>query len=241
MMNTGVSAMKFRTIPLLAAMAISAGVATTMLTAGVSAADLQKQIPAATNDPANAATTEVAVLAGGCFWGQQGVFQHVKGVTKVVAGYSGGGANTATYDQVTTETTGHAESIQVTFNPKVISYGKLLQIFFSVAHDPTEVNRQGPDEGTSYRTAIFPQSPAQAATAAAYVAQLNMAHLFPRAIATKVEPFKGFYAAEGYHQDFLVRNPTYPYIVYNDLPKVAALKRVWPQYWQDKPVLLAHS
>jgi peptide-methionine (S)-S-oxide reductase len=202
------------------------------------AGDLRKPIPAPASDPANAAASEVAVLAGGCFWGQQGVFQHVKGVTRVVSGYSGGEAKTATYDQVTTETTGHAEAVQITFDPKVISYGKLLQIFFSVAHDPTEVNRQGPDEGPSYRTAIFPQSPVQAATARAYIAQLDKARLFPRAIATKVEPFKGFYAAEGYHQDFLVHNPTYPYIVYNDLPKVAALKQVWPQYWVEKPVLL---
>jgi peptide-methionine (S)-S-oxide reductase len=205
------------------------------------AADLDKPIPAPASDPANSAAAEVAVLAGGCFWGQQGVFQHVKGVTKVVSGYSGGAARTATYDQVTTETTGHAESVQITFDPKVVSYGKLLQIFFSVSHDPTEVNRQGPDTGTSYRTAIFPQSPVQAATAKAYIAQLDAGHIFPRAIATKVEPFKGFFAAEGYHQDFLVHNPDYPYIVYNDLPKLAAFKRVWPQYWQDKPVLLPRS
>jgi peptide-methionine (S)-S-oxide reductase len=202
------------------------------------AGDLRKPIAPPASDPANAAASEVAVLAGGCFWGQQGVFQHVKGVTKVVAGYSGGAAKTATYDQVTTETTGHAEAVQITFDPKVISYGKLLQIFFSVAHDPTEVNRQGPDEGPSYRTAIFPQSPVQAATARAYIAQLDAARVFPRAIATKVEPFKGFYAAEAYHQDFLVHNPSYPYIVVNDLPKVAALKQVWPQYWAEKPVLL---
>jgi peptide-methionine (S)-S-oxide reductase len=208
------------------------------LTGSAFAADLDKPIPAPANDPADNAPFETAVLAGGCFWGQQGLFQHVKGVTKVVAGYSGGAANTATDDMVTTETTGHAESIQVTFNPKVVSYGRLLQIFFSVSHDPTEVNRQGPDEGTSYRTAIFPQSPAQAATARAYIAQLDAAHIFPRAIATRIEPFKGFYAAEGYHQDFLVHNPNYPYIVYNDLPKVVALKRVWPQYWQEQPVLL---
>jgi peptide-methionine (S)-S-oxide reductase len=202
---------------------------------------LDKPIPPPSSDPANPAASEIAVLAGGCFWGQQGVFQHVKGVTKVVAGYSGGAASTATYDQVTTETTGHAESVQITFNPKQVSYGRLLQIFFSVSHDPTEVNRQGPDTGTSYRTAIFPQSPAQAATARAYIAQLDKAHIFARAIATKVEPFKGFYPAEGYHQDFLVHNPTYPYIVYNDLPKLAAFKRVWPQYWQEKPVLLPRS
>ena len=211
------------------------------VTSSALAADLDKPIPAPASDPANAAASEIAVLAGGCFWGQQGVFQHVKGVTKVVAGYSGGAAGTATYDQVTTETTGHAESVQITFNPKQVSYGRLLQIFFSVSHDPTEVNREGPDTGTSYRTAIFPQSPAQAATARAYIAQLDKAHIFARAIATKVEPFKGFYPAEGYHQDFLVHNPTYPYIVYNDLPKLAAFKRVWPQYWQEKPVLLPRS
>jgi peptide-methionine (S)-S-oxide reductase len=211
------------------------------VTSSALAADLDKPIPAPVSDPANSAASEVAVLAGGCFWGQQGVFQHVKGVTKVVAGYSGGAAGTATYDQVTTETTGHAEAVQITFNPKVVSYGKLLQIFFSVSHDPTEVNRQGPDTGTSYRTAIFPQSPVQAATAKAYIAQLGKAHIFARAIATRVEPFKGFYTAEGYHQDFLVRNPAYPYIVYNDLPKLTAFKRVWPQYWREKPVLLPRS
>jgi peptide-methionine (S)-S-oxide reductase len=209
------------------------------LAACARAGDLDKQIPAPASDPANGAASETAILAGGCFWGQQGVFQHVKGVTKVVSGYSGGEAKTATYDMVTTETTGHAEAVQITFDPKVVSYGRLLQIFFSVAHDPTEVNRQGPDEGTSYRTAIFPQSPVQAATARAYIAQLDKAHIYPRAIATKVEAFKGFYPAEGYHQDFLYLNPTYPYIVYNDLPKLAALKRVWPQYWREQPVLLS--
>jgi peptide-methionine (S)-S-oxide reductase len=203
------------------------------------AADLNRAIPAPQSDPVNSAATEVAVLAGGCFWGQQGVFQHVKGVTRVVSGYSGGTKQTATYNQVITETTGHAEAIEITYDPKQISFGKLLQIFFSVAHDPTEVDRQGPDIGPSYRTAIFPTSKAQAATAQAYIAQLNAAKIFPRAIATRIEPFKGFYRAEDYHQDFLVRNPTYPYIVYNDLPKVAALKRVWPNYWREQPVLLS--
>ena len=202
------------------------------------AADLNKPIPAPRVDPVNRARTATAVLAGGCFWGLQGVFQHVKGVTRVVSGYSGGTKETATYKQVITETTGHAEAIEITYDPRVISYGRLLQIFFSVAHDPTEIDRQGPDIGPSYRTAIFPTSPGQAATARAYIAQLNAAKLFPRPIATKIEPFKGFYWAEDYHQDFLVRNPTYPYIVYNDLPKIAALKRVWPRYWREKPVLL---
>ena len=209
-----------------------------LVSSAVWAADLNKPIPAPRVDPANRARTATAVLAGGCFWGLQGVFQHVKGVTRVVSGYSGGTKETATYKQVITETTGHAEAIEITYDPRVISYGRLLQIFFSVAHDPTEIDRQGPDIGPSYRTAIFPTSPGQAATARAYIAQLNAAKLFPRPIATKIEPFKGFYWAEDYHQDFLVRNPTYPYIVYNDLPKIAALKRVWPRYWREKPVLL---
>ncbi len=209
-----------------------------LLVSSALAADLNKPIRAPKSDPANRAATEVAILAGGCFWGQQGVFQHVKGVTRVVSGYSGGTKETATYKHVTSETTGHAEAVEITFDPRVISYGKLLQIFFSVAHDPTEINRQGPDVGPSYRTAIFPTSQTQAATARAYIAELNSAKIFPRPIATKIESFKGFYWAEEYHQDFLVRNPTYPYIVYNDLPKVAALKRVWPQYWREQPVLL---
>ena len=207
--------------------------------AGARADDLDKQIPAATLDPANSAASETAVFAGGCFWGQQGLFEHVKGVTRVVAGYSGGLKSTATYPQVTTETTGHAESVQITFDPKQVSFGRLLQIYFSVAHDPTELNRQGPDEGTSYRSEIFAATPDQQKTAQAYIAQLQAAHIFGSAIVTKVEPLKGFYPAEAYHQDFLVHNPTYPYIVYNDLPKLAALKSVWPQYYRADPVLMA--
>jgi peptide-methionine (S)-S-oxide reductase len=203
------------------------------------AQDLDKQIPAPALDPASKAASETAVLAGGCFWGQQGVFEHVKGVTKVVAGYSGGEKATATYDQVTTETTNHAESVQITFDPKQVSFGRLLQIYFSVAHDPTQLNRQGPDSGTSYRSEIFAASPEQEKTARAYIAQLEAAHVFAAPIVTRVEPLKGFYAAEGYHQDFLVHNPTYPYIVYNDLPKIAAFKQVWPQYFRADPVLLA--
>jgi peptide-methionine (S)-S-oxide reductase len=207
--------------------------------AGARADDLDKQIPAPALDPANSAVAETAVFAGGCFWGQQGLFEHVKGVTRVVAGYSGGLKSTATYPQVTTETTGHAESVQITFDPKQVSFGRLLQIYFSVAHDPTELNRQGPDEGTSYRSEIFAASPDQQKTAQAYIAQLQAAHIFPSAIVTKVEPLKGFYPAEAYHQDFLAHNPTYPYIVYNDLPKLAALKSVWPQYYRADPVLMA--
>ena len=184
---------------------------------------------------------EIATVAGGCFWGQQGVFEHVKGVTHVTAGYSGGAKETAFYPVVGTETTGHAESVQITFNPKVVSFGKLLQIYFSVAHDPTELNFQGPDHGSSYRSEIFFTSPDQEKTARAYVAQLNGAHVFSGPIVTKIEPLKGFYQAEGYHQDYLIHNPTAGYIVYNDLPKIAALKSVWPQYYQAAPVAFAQA
>lgn len=226
----------------LAALATAALLAApALLSSRADAGDLDRQIPAPATDPANTAPSETAVLAGGCFWGQQGVFQHVKGVTKVVAGYSGGAAGTATYDQVSSETTGHAESVQITFDPRVVSFGTLLRIYFSVAHDPTEVNRQGPDEGSSYRSEIFAASPTQAATARAYIAQLDGAHIFPRPIATKVEALKGFYRAEGYHQDYLVHNPDQPYIRINDLPKIAALQKVWPQYYAQKPVLLARD
>lgn len=209
------------------------------LSASARGDDLDKRIPAPVLDPADSAPSETVVLAGGCFWGQQAVFEHVKGVKRVVAGYSGGAANTATYPQVTTETTGHAELVQITFDPRIVSFGKLLQIYFSVAHDPTELNFQGPDEGTSYRSEIFFASPEQEKTARAYIVQLGAAHVFAQPIVTKIEPLKGFYAAEGYHQDYLVHNPTQPYIVINDLPKLAALKRVWPEFYRADPVLLA--
>jgi len=205
------------------------------------AGDLDKEIPAAAADPANPAASEVAVLAGGCFWGQQGVFEHVKGVTKVVAGYSGGERETARYRLVGSETTGHAESVQVTFDPHQVSFGQLLRIYFSVAHDPTELNRQGPDEGTSYRSEIFAASPEQEATAKAYIAQLDAAHVFAAPVVTRVEPLKGFYPAEDYHQDYLVKNPDSSYIRINDLPKIAALKQVWPEFYREKPVLLAQK
>ncbi len=209
-----------------------------VLTVPACAADLNKRIPAPALDPASAAQSETLVLAGGCFWGQQGVFQHVKGVSKVVAGYSGGTKATATYEMVTTETTGHAEAVQITFDPKVISAGKLLQIYFSVAHDPTELNRQGPDSGPSYRSEIYFASDAQEKTARAYVAQLAAAKIFAQPIVTKIERVQGFYPAEGYHQDFLAKNPNHGYIVMFDLPKLAALKAVWPEYYRDTPVLL---
>jgi peptide-methionine (S)-S-oxide reductase len=202
---------------------------------------IDKAVPAAAVDApkAGAATSETAVLAGGCFWGMQGVFEHVRGVTKVVAGYSGGAKATAIYELVGTETTGHAESVQVMFDPRIVSYGEILRVYFSVAHDPTELNYQGPDSGTSYRSEIFFASPMQEKIARAYVGQLTAAHTFSAPIVTKIEPLKGFYDAEGYHQDFLFHNPTYPYIVANDLPKIDALKRVLPAMYRDKPVLLA--
>ncbi|HVR11979.1 MAG TPA: peptide-methionine (S)-S-oxide reductase MsrA [Thermoanaerobaculia bacterium] len=199
---------------------------------------INKVIPAPALDTpaAEAAGTETAVLAGGCFWGVQGMFEHVKGVTRVVAGYSGGAKETAHYEMVGTERTGHAESVQITFDPKQVSYGQLLQLYFAVAHDPTELNRQGPDSGPSYRSEIFFESATQKRIAEAYVAQLTGAHVFDGPIVTKIEPEKGFYPAEGYHQDFLIHNPTYPYIVRNDLPKIEALKRVYPQLYRPTPV-----
>jgi len=168
----------------------------------------------------------------------QGVFQHVKGVTSAVSGYAGGDKNSARYDIVSTGTTGHAESVQVTFDPREISYGRLLQIFFSVVHDPTQLNRQGPDTGTEYRSAVFPTNAEQAGIAKAYIAQLDQAHAFKKAIVTRIESDRTFYPAESYHQDFLTRNPTYPYIAINDLPKIDDLKRVFPDLYRPAPVLV---
>ena len=197
-------------------------------------------LPAPTVDmPVGQTSPQVIVLAGGCFWGVQGVFQHVKGVTRAVSGYAGGDKGTANYDRVGDGTTGHAESVQITFDARQVSVGQLLRIFFSVAHDPTQLNRQGPDTGTQYRSAIFPANAEQAAVARAYIAQLDKARAFKRPIVTGVEMGRGFYAAEAYHQDFLTRNPTYPYIVYNDLPKIESLKRVLPDMYRATPVLVS--
>ncbi|OJT95984.1 MAG: peptide-methionine (S)-S-oxide reductase [Alphaproteobacteria bacterium 65-7] len=206
----------------------------------VAAGDLNKPIPAPVLDMANDADTEVAVLAGGCFWGQQGVFQHVKGVSRVVSGYSGGAKETATYEQVARETTGHAEAVEITFDPKQVSFGTLLRIYFSVAHDPTQLDRQGPDHGPSYRSQVFAVTPRQAEIARAYIAQLDAAGLFTGPIVTRVEPLAAFYAAEDYHQDYMARNPGDSYIRVHDAPKVAALARVWPDHYRPDPVLLAH-
>jgi len=196
--------------------------------------------PPAVEEPAGqGAASEVAVLAGGCFWGVQGVFQHVEGVSNAVSGYAGGAEKTASYRIVGTGTTGHAEAVRVTFDPRRISYGRILQIYFSVAHDPTQLDRQGPDVGTQYRSAIFPTSAEQARIAKAYIDQLNQARVYNAAIVTKIEPDRSFYPAEDYHQDFMTRNPTYPYIVYNDLPKVENLKRLFADLYRAKPVLVS--
>jgi len=194
--------------------------------------------PPALDEPASEGL-ETAVLAGGCFWGVQGVYQYTKGVKQVLSGYSGGDKSTAEYEKVSSGRTGHAESVQIVFDPKEISYGEILRIYFSVAHDPTELNRQGPDVGTQYRSAIFYADAQQKRIAEAYIAQLEKARAFRRPIVTRVDPPKGFYPAEAYHQDFLIRNPSYPYIVINDLPKVANLKRLFPDAWREQPVTVA--
>jgi peptide-methionine (S)-S-oxide reductase len=197
---------------------------------------LDEQVPAG----APAEASETAVLAGGCFWGVQGVFQHVTGVTNAVSGYAGGDQKSAHYRIVGLGTTGHAESVRITFDPRKISYGRILQIYFSVAHDPTQLNRQGPDVGTQYRSAIFPTSPEQARIAEAYINQLNEAHVYNAAIVTKIELKQNFYAAEDYHQDYLTLHSTQPYIVYNDLPKIEALKELFPEIYRAEPVLVAN-
>lgn len=195
-------------------------------------------LPAPTLDATTQAPSDTAVFAGGCFWGVQGVFQHVKGVKNAVSGYAGGAANTAQYERVSGGDTGHAEAVEVTYDPTQVSYGTLLQIYFSVAHNPTELNRQGPDRGTQYRSAIFPANSEQQRVAQAYIAQLDAAKAFNKPIVTKLESYNGFYPAEEEHQDFLTEHPTYPYIVINDLPKVAQLKQLYPERYQEKPVLV---
>jgi len=208
-------------------------------TAVEAAAQDTRRVPAPALDvPRGAASPATAVLAGGCFWGVQGVYQHTNGVRNAVSGYAGGAGATAHYDIVGLGMSGHAEAVQITFDPNVVSYGRLLQIFFSVAHDPTQFNRQGPDIGTQYRSAIFPINAEQAEIAKAYITQLDQAHVFSASIVTKIEPEKPFYMAEDYHQDFLTLNPRYPYIVINDLPKIEDLKRLFPEHYREKPVLV---
>ncbi len=192
-------------------------------------------------DPATRAASEVAVLAGGCFWGVQGVFQHVEGVTSAVSGYAGGGKETATYERVGSGRTGHAEAVRIRFDPRQVSFGRILQIYFSVAHDPTELDRQGPDVGPQYRSTVFAQSPEQARIARAYIAQLDQVGSFGRRIATTVESDKPFFEAEAYHQDYLARHPGQPYIVINDLPKIENLKRAFPGRYRAAPVLVGSA
>jgi peptide-methionine (S)-S-oxide reductase len=208
---------------------------TVFLLACAASAAPNKAIPPATADIALSAAPgkQIAVFAGGCFWGTQAVFERVKGVLQTTVGYAGGSVSTATYDQVTTETTGHAESVQVVYDPSKITYGQLLRIFFSVAHDPTQLNRQGPDVGTSYRSAIFYVDDEQKRIAKAYIAQLDAAKIFPKAIATEVTPLKGFYRAEGYHQDYALHHPENPYIEVCDRPKIEALKKQFPDLFVD--------
>ncbi|THD55751.1 MAG: peptide-methionine (S)-S-oxide reductase MsrA [Bradyrhizobium sp.] len=196
-------------------------------------------VPAPAVDVRAASGTQTAVLAGGCFWGVQGVFQHTAGIVNAVSGYAGGSKATADYNMVSTGTTGHAESVEIKYDPSKISYGKILQIFFSVVHDPTQLNRQGPDSGTQYRSAIFTTSDEQKKVADAYIAQLNAAKVYKKPIVTKVGPLEGFYAAEAYHQDYLTLHPTQPYIAYNDIPKVENLKRVFADNYIEKPTLVS--
>jgi peptide-methionine (S)-S-oxide reductase len=204
------------------------------------AAESAVVIPApAVDDSKAAGPLQTAVLAGGCFWGVQGVYEHVRGVREVLAGYAGGDKATAAYEVVSGGQTGHAESVQIRFDPKEITYGEILQIYFSVAHDPTQLNRQGPDSGTQYRSNIFYASEPQRTIAHAYVAQLDRAKVFGRAIVTRVDPLKAFYAAEAYHQDFLQRNPRHPYIVINDLPKIENLRKIFPAIYREPPITAA--
>lgn len=198
-------------------------------------------IPAPTTDAQASGATQTAVLAGGCFWGVQGVFQHTAGVVNAVSGYAGGTKATADYNTVSSGTTGHAESVEIKFDPKKISYGKILQIYFSVAHDPTQLNRQGPDSGTQYRSAIFTTNDEQKKVAEAYIAQLNAAKVYKKPIVTTVGKLDAFYPAEGYHQDYLTLHPTQPYIAYNDIPKVENLKKIFADNYIEKPTLVSNA
>jgi peptide-methionine (S)-S-oxide reductase len=198
-------------------------------------------IPSPALDAMHEEDITTAVFAGGCFWGVQGVFQHVEGVTQAVSGYAGGAAETATYEQTSTGRTRHAEAVQVTYDPEVVSYGDLLQVFFSVAHNPTQLNYQGPDHGTQYRSALFPTTEEQAQVARAYIAQLDAAGAFEGPIVTSIEDLPAFYPAEGYHQDYLTLHPDQPYIAVNDLPKVDALEQLFPAEFRAEPVLVGAS
>jgi peptide-methionine (S)-S-oxide reductase len=223
----------------LCAAALGALAITAFVAAPLRAAEDAVVIPAPAIDAQASDGIQTAVVAGGCFWGVQGVFQHTAGVVNAVSGYAGGNKATADYQTVSSGTTGHAESVQIKYDPKKISYGKILQIFFSVAHDPTQLNRQGPDSGTQYRSAIFTMSDEQKKVADAYIAQLNAAKVYRKPIVTKVGPLDGFFPAEAYHQDYLTLHPSQPYIAYNDLPKIENLKKIFADSYTEKPTLVS--
>lgn len=213
--------------------------AATLSVMPATAAEKAIAFPAPQVDTPSQAASETAILAGGCFWGVQAVFQHTKGVISAVSGYTGGKTKSPRYDEVTTGRTGHAEAVKVTYDPKQVSYGQILRIFFSVAHDPTQLNRQGPDRGTQYRSAIFATGDAQLNVAGAYIAQLDEAKVYPRPIVTQVQPAGKFWPAEAYHQDYATRHPGNAYIAFHDLPKIANLKQMFPGHYRDQPVLVA--
>jgi len=221
------------------AAAIGALAITAFVVAPSLAAEDAVIIPAPATDVKAADGIQTVVIAGGCFWGVQGVFQHTSGVVNAVSGYAGGSKSTADYSTVSTGTTGHAESVEVKYDPKKISYGKILQIFFSVAHDPTQLNRQGPDSGTQYRSAIFTTNDEQKKVTEAYIAQLNGAKVYKKPIVTKVGPLEGFFPAEAYHQDYLTLHPNQPYIAFNDIPKVENLKKIFAENYIEKPTLVS--
>lgn len=238
-MNTASIPRRRGLLQLLAGSAVLVGGAALWQATPLRAAEQAVRIPAPAQDlPAMGPGPRKAIFAGGCFWGVQGVFQHVKGVQRAVSGYSGGTAAQASYSAVSSGRTGHAESVEVTYDPAQVSYGQLLQIFFSVAHDPTQLNRQGPDTGTQYRSAIFAADADQLKTAQAYVAQLDAAKVFGKPIVTRLEDKPSFFPAENYHQDFMTENPRHPYIVINDQPKVEQLRQMFPGQWRSDPVLV---
>ena len=225
----------------LCAAALGALAITAFAVAPSRAAEEAVIVPAPAADVTSAGGVQTAVLAGGCFWGVQGVFQHTAGVVNAVSGYAGGSKSTADYTRVSTGTTGHAESVEIKYDPNKISYGKILQIFFSVAHDPTQLNRQGPDSGPQYRSAIFTTSDEQRKVAEAYIAQLNAAKVYKKPIVSKVGPLEAFYPAEAYHQDYLTLHPNQPYIAYNDMPKIENLKKIFADNYIDKPTLVSSA
>ena len=239
-LNSPLTRRRLTTLLATAAIALPLAAALPLMRANASSEPVKIEAPKL--DATAADGLQTAVIAGGCFWGIQAVYQHVKGVKNAVSGYAGGAQKDADYQTVSAGRTGHAEAVQVTFDPKQVSYGKILQIFFSVAHDPTQLNRQGPDTGSQYRSEIFPQSEAQAKVAKAYIAQLDAAKAWKRPIVTKTGTMKAtFFPAEAYHQDYAIKHPYQPYIAFNDAPKVENLKKTFPDVWRDQPVLVSQT